>query len=172
MKLYFAGTNTNQLNPLGDEGGEEVCIANISPKERKKRLDFAIRYFVFTSVILVVLLILDVNPLWRLTLFLPLASSTSSFFQWRDKTWVVLAQRSLRHMTDKKEKIEDKAEANQIKKQAQKVVLKGSLTALVIMILVMLIPWIQVTRFRMDAVLYEPAQERKPFTNTRKGRRR
>ena len=86
MNLNFSSTNTNQLNPLGDEGGKEVCIANISLKERKKRLDFAIRQFVFTSVILVVLLIFDVNPLWRLTLFLPLAASTSSFFQWRDKT--------------------------------------------------------------------------------------
>jgi len=43
-------------------------------------------------------------------------------------------------MTDKKEKIEDEAEANQIKKQAQKVIIKGVLTALGIMIFVMLIP--------------------------------
>jgi predicted nucleic acid-binding Zn ribbon protein len=84
MNLNFA--STNQLNPLGDEVATEVCIANISPKERKKRLNFAIQYFVFTFIILAILLILDVNPLWRLTLFLPLASSTSSFFQWRDKT--------------------------------------------------------------------------------------
>lgn len=52
----------------------------------------------------------------------------------------MLAQRSLRHITDKKEKIEDESEANQIKRQAQKVILKGSLVALVIMMLVMLIP--------------------------------
>ena len=43
-------------------------------------------------------------------------------------------------MTDKKERIEDEAEANQIKKQAQRIVLKGTLTALAIMVLVMLIP--------------------------------
>lgn len=84
MNFNFA--STNQLNPIGDEGATEVCIANISPKERKKRLDFAIQYFVFTFIILVIMLALDVNPLWRLTLFLPLASATSSFFQWRDKT--------------------------------------------------------------------------------------
>ncbi len=84
MHLNFS--SANELNPLGDEGANEVCIANISPKERKKRLDFAIRYFVFTGVLLIALLVLDVNPLWRLTLYLPLAASTSSFFQWRDKT--------------------------------------------------------------------------------------
>jgi hypothetical protein len=86
MNLNFSSTNTNQLNPLGDEGANEVCIANISPKERKKRLNFAIRYFIFTSVLLIILLVLDVHPLWRLTLYVPLAASTSSFFQWRDKT--------------------------------------------------------------------------------------
>jgi len=84
MHLNFS--STNQLNLLGDEGANEVCIANISPKERKKRLDFAIRNFVFTSVLLIILLVLDAHPLWRLALFFPLAASTSSFFQWRDKT--------------------------------------------------------------------------------------
>lgn len=86
MNLNFSSTNTNQLNPLGDEGANEVCIANISPKERKKRLDFAIRNFAFTLILLIPLIYFDVNPLWRLALFLPLAASTSSFFQWRDKT--------------------------------------------------------------------------------------
>jgi hypothetical protein len=84
--MHVNFSSTNQLNPLGDEGANEVCIANISPKERKKRLDFAIRNFVFISAFLVILLVLDVNPLWRLVLFFPLAASTSSFFQWRDKT--------------------------------------------------------------------------------------
>jgi hypothetical protein len=69
-----------------NEGQTEVCIANISPKERKKRLNFAIQNLVFTLSILAVLLILDVNPLWRLPLFFMFVASGSSFFQWRDKT--------------------------------------------------------------------------------------
>jgi len=52
----------------------------------------------------------------------------------------LLAQRSLRHMTDVKEKIEDESVDKQIKKQAQKVILKGNLVALGIMIVVILIP--------------------------------
>jgi hypothetical protein len=84
MHLNFS--STNQLNPLGDEGATEVCIANISPKERKKRLDFAIRNFAFTLILLIPLIYFDVNPLWRFALFLPLAASASSYFQWRDKT--------------------------------------------------------------------------------------
>ena len=86
LNLKFSNINSNSFSPDESEGGGNVCIANISPKERKKRLNFAIRNLVFTLLILTVLLVLDVNPLWRLTLFLPLAASTSSFFQWRDKT--------------------------------------------------------------------------------------
>jgi hypothetical protein len=87
MNLNFTSTNTNQLDPLGNhQGATEVCIANISPKERKKRLDFAIRNLIFALSILALLLILDINPLWRLPLFLLFVASASSFFQWRDKT--------------------------------------------------------------------------------------
>ncbi|MBL8097991.1 MAG: hypothetical protein JNK81_02360 [Anaerolineales bacterium] len=86
MNLNFSSTNTNQLNPLGDEGANEVCIANISPKERKKRLDFAIRQGVIAVMLLVALLYFDVHVLWRLPLFFVFAAATSSYFQWRDKT--------------------------------------------------------------------------------------
>jgi hypothetical protein len=39
--VFFAGSN---FNPSSDEdqGIGEVCIPNISPKERKKRVQFAI----------------------------------------------------------------------------------------------------------------------------------
>jgi hypothetical protein len=43
-------------------------------------------------------------------------------------------------MTDKKEKIEDERVDAQIKKQARKVIIKGNLLALGMMILVMMIP--------------------------------
>lgn len=43
-------------------------------------------------------------------------------------------------MTERKEKIEDKSVDRQIKKQARKVIIKGNLVAVGIMILVMLIP--------------------------------
>lgn len=43
-------------------------------------------------------------------------------------------------MTDIKEKIEDESVDKQIKKQARKVIIKGNLVALGIMIIIMLIP--------------------------------
>jgi hypothetical protein len=68
------------------EDAGEVCIANISPLERKKRLRFGIQAFILTIAILGVLIALQVNPLWRLFLLLLFWSSTSGYFQAREKT--------------------------------------------------------------------------------------
>ena len=86
LALKFSNFTFGSAAPEEGEGETEVCIANISPKERKKRLNFAIQNLILTLSILAILLILDVNPLWRLPLFFMFASSASSFFQCRDKT--------------------------------------------------------------------------------------
>ena len=82
---YFSGLKRNDPSNEGQETGE-VCIANISPSERKIRLTFAIWQFVITLVILGVLVALQLHPLWRLLLFFMFAASTVSYFQARDKT--------------------------------------------------------------------------------------
>lgn len=69
-----------------DEQIGEVCIANISPLERKKRMRFGMIQFALSLVILAVLVILDVNPLWRLPLILMFGAAASGYFQARDKT--------------------------------------------------------------------------------------
>jgi hypothetical protein len=69
-----------------EENIGEVCIANISPVERKKRLKFAIQQFTVTLVILGVVIALDLNPLWRLSLLFMFSASTTSYFQVLDKT--------------------------------------------------------------------------------------
>ena len=77
-----------KLNPSSREEtkGETVCIANISPLERQKRLRFGIQQFIFALVILGVLIALDVNPLWRLPLLLLFWASAIGYFQAREKT--------------------------------------------------------------------------------------
>jgi len=77
---------TDNFSAKPEEAVGEVCIPNISPKERKKRERFAIRYFIFTLIVLGTLVTLDVNPLWRLPLFFFFAASTASYFQSLDKT--------------------------------------------------------------------------------------
>jgi hypothetical protein len=69
-----------------NEGGEEVCIANISPLERQKRLRFGITQFVISLVILGIMLTLGVDRLWRLPLLFLFWASAVGYFQARDKT--------------------------------------------------------------------------------------
>jgi hypothetical protein len=83
--VYFSGLEPNTSWHQQDETGE-VCIANISPHERRKRFMFAIRQFAVTLAILGVLIILGLDPLWRLPLLFLFSASTVSFFQSRDKT--------------------------------------------------------------------------------------
>jgi hypothetical protein len=83
--VYFSGLGFNPSSGENEEGSE-VCIPNISPIERKKREQFAIRYFLFTLLVLVGLLAFDVNPLWRLPLFFMFSATTTSYIQALDKT--------------------------------------------------------------------------------------
>ena len=82
---YFSNLNSNGFSDE-DQEIREVCIANISPFERKLRLRFAIRQFVITCVILGTMIALHVDPLWRLPLFFLFSASAVSYFQVRDKT--------------------------------------------------------------------------------------
>jgi hypothetical protein len=83
--VYFAGANFDPSSQE-DHGTGDLCIPNISPRERKKRVQFAVQYFLFTLLILVGLLALDVNPLWRLPLFFMFSAAATSYIQALDKT--------------------------------------------------------------------------------------
>lgn len=82
---FFADIDRGPTPSRQEESGE-ACIANISPYERRKRVNFAILQFAVTLVVLVVLIVLSIDPLWRLPLFFLFSASTTSFFQARDKT--------------------------------------------------------------------------------------
>lgn len=61
-------------------------IANIGPKERRKRLIFGIAVLAATVVISFLFVFYKVPPLLRLTLFIPLFVGALGFFQSRGKT--------------------------------------------------------------------------------------
>lgn len=88
MTLHIAKFSSNQSNGFfdADQSGGEVCVANISPVERRKRLKFAIRQLMFTLAILGVLIVLGLPPFWRLPLFFLFSAATTSYFQVLDKT--------------------------------------------------------------------------------------
>ncbi len=83
--VYFAKTNFNKP-PLTDEEGGEVCISNISPLERQKRLRFGVNQFILTLVILGLLITFGADRLWRLPLLFMFWSAAVGYFQARDKT--------------------------------------------------------------------------------------
>jgi hypothetical protein len=73
------------FNPDG-VGTGEVCIANISPKERQFRKRFGVGLFIFTLVVLATLVLLHVDPFWRLLLFFMFSAAITSYIQALDKT--------------------------------------------------------------------------------------
>lgn len=73
------------LNPDGNEPAD-VCIANISPRERRKRMQFGMMQIVFGLVILAALILLGADKAWRLPLFFMVSAGASSIFQALDKT--------------------------------------------------------------------------------------
>jgi hypothetical protein len=81
--VFFATFGSS--NPQEEEIGE-VCIANISPAERQKRLKFGIQQFVVTIVILGAMMALGVNHFWRLPLLFMFWAAATGYFQAKDKT--------------------------------------------------------------------------------------
>ena len=81
--VFFAtfGSPNSQDEEIG-----EVCIANISPAERRIRMRFGINQLVISLIILVALMAFGVNPFWRLLLFFPFAAAATGYFQAKDKT--------------------------------------------------------------------------------------
>ena len=78
-------SNLSSSEPENEPIGE-VCIANISPRERKKRVRFAMWQLAVTLFVLSVLVAFDVHPLWRLLLFFMFSAATTSYIQALEKT--------------------------------------------------------------------------------------
>jgi len=83
--VFFAKFGSNSSSQQEEEVGE-VCIANISPLERQKRLRFGMIQFAVTLVILGALIAFGVNHFWRLPLLLLFWASAVGYFQAKDKT--------------------------------------------------------------------------------------
>jgi hypothetical protein len=80
-----AGRGSGETPPSTSETGE-VCIANISLQERRKRLVAGMIQFATGIAILAALVVTGVDRWWRLPLFLLFGAAAAGYFQWRDKT--------------------------------------------------------------------------------------
>ena len=63
-----------------------VCIANISPRERHRRLMSGAVLLAIGLAILAALLYFGVSRWWRIGLVVVFWGAAVGFFQWRDKT--------------------------------------------------------------------------------------
>jgi hypothetical protein len=64
----------------------QVCIANIGPRERRRRLTSGIVLLSLGVGIGAVLVVSHVPSLWRLPLFVLFYAGAAGVFQWREKT--------------------------------------------------------------------------------------
>ena len=74
----------NRPSPEGDN--ETVCLQNIGPGERRKRLRFGAVALTVGVLAAAGLILLQAHPGWRVALFLPFTSSAIGFLQAREKT--------------------------------------------------------------------------------------
>ncbi len=64
----------------------EICIANIGPKERTKRLNFGIMGFAAGAIFVIATLALSMPLGLRAFAFLPFAAGAFGFWQYKEKT--------------------------------------------------------------------------------------
>ena len=69
-----------------DANNEVVCFTNIGPKQQRKRLVFGLVAFAVGLALAGLLILIDANVWWRLSLFFPFAGAGIGYFQARDKT--------------------------------------------------------------------------------------
>jgi len=124
-----------------DEGAGEVCIANISPRERAKRMRFAIAQFTVTLIILAALIVFNVDPVWRSLLLFMFWPAAIGYFEARDKTCVAHALNKTRKLGDVTEKIEDRAELKQIARQSRRVILKAFYVTILLTLIAYSLPF-------------------------------
>ena len=63
-----------------------VCIPNIGPKERRRRLRGGVIGLVVAAIVAIVLFATGADRAWRLIMFPLLYGGLSGVFQWREKT--------------------------------------------------------------------------------------
>ncbi|HEX6767135.1 MAG TPA: hypothetical protein VF103_16675 [Polyangiaceae bacterium] len=117
-----------------------VCIANIGPNERRKRLVAGIVLLAIGVVVSAILVALDTSRLYRLAVFLPFWWGGISTFQVTQKTCVALAAKGVRNLDGGEQAITDEAELRQVKRQARGVQLRGLALGVALTAVVLLLP--------------------------------
>jgi hypothetical protein len=98
-----------------------VCVPNIGPRERMRRVRFGVASLAAGVLLGALLVALSVARPWRLVIFAPLWAGSIGIFQAREKTCVALVARGERNMDGGVETVTDPAELERLKVQARSV---------------------------------------------------
>jgi hypothetical protein len=110
----------------------EVCIPNIGPRERRRRLIGGAAMLALGGIAAAVLLGFGTERAWRVVVFLPIWGGALGLIQVREKTCVALAARGEQNMDRGDETIDDPVVLAQMRRQASKVHIRAALLAVVV----------------------------------------
>lgn len=115
----------------------DVCIPNIGPRERRRRLIIGIAMFVIAAAVAATLIVADAPKAWRLFVLLPLWVGALGVIQVKEKTCVALAARGMRNMDSGDEPISDAIELDHVKAQSRRVHVQAAVFAIALTALVL-----------------------------------
>lgn len=100
---------------------DTVCIPNIGPLERRRRMRFGVVFLAIGVAIGVCLLATDASRAWRALAFVPLWLGALGVVQAKEKTCVALVKRGERNMDHGAERVTDETTLRQLDVQARRV---------------------------------------------------
>jgi len=118
----------------------DVCIPNIGPRERQRRLIVGIVMFAIAALVAVGLILGGAPRAWRVFVLFPTWVGAIGVMQVKEKTCVALAARGLRNMDAGDEKIVDAIELDHVRAQSRKVHIQSAVLALVLTTIVVAVP--------------------------------
>ena len=96
----------------------DVCVPNIGPRERQKRLAMGLASLTAGLLLAAAMLWLDVSRIWRLAIFLPALMAGLGVRQATAQTCVRLSAMGIKNLDDGNQSVTNAAEAAAIARQA------------------------------------------------------
>jgi hypothetical protein len=117
----------------------DVCVPNIGPRERRRRLVGGLIMAAIAVVAAAVLVITETPRIWRALLVLPIGGAALGLFQVQAKTCVALAARGLRNMDAGDESITGEQQLARVRAQSRRVYINSLVATLVVTGIVLLL---------------------------------
>ena len=119
---------------------ETVCIPNIGPQQRRRRVIGGVIGLGLGAVLSAWFLASGMPRPWRALVFLPFFMGTTGLFQARAKTCVALVARNERNLDAGPEPVNSESEQRQLRAQASKVYAQSLFSAFALCAAVLAIP--------------------------------